>query len=219
MTTPPYNANRDPGLIGCDELIGSVLEVGDGRGFVVLANGTPYVITAVHCLPSPPPPRLALEEETYQRLIGPLGADQSVAAACVFADPVADLAVLGPPDSQALGDERDHYMALLSALPPFDIAAPPPRSRVRMPGEPPRFIPDKISFPARVLSLDGAWVDCVTHYLGAPLVIENDGFVVPGMSGSPLIGASGAAVGVLRTNYFAACLWDSLPGWLLRALA
>jgi hypothetical protein len=219
VTDLKHNANRDPGLIGGAELIGSVLEVGDGRGFVVRAKGTRYVITAVHCLPSLPTPRLALEEETYQRLIGPLGADQSLTAACVFADPVADLAVLGPPDSQALGDEHDRYTALLSTLPPFDIAAPPPRSRLRIPGEPPVFFPDKISFPARVLSLDGAWVDCVTHYLGAPLVIENDGLLVPGMSGSPLIGRSGAAVGVVRTSYFAACLWDSLPGWLLRALA
>jgi hypothetical protein len=237
MTNPHYNAYRDSGLslIGCDELIGSVLQVGDGRGFVVLIDdkrygSTPYVITAAHCLPSLPPAHLArfLEEEIYPRLIGPLGADLSITAACVFADPVADLAVLGPPDNQTLADEHDHYMALLSVLPPFDIAAPPPRSRLRIPGEPPNFVFHEIAFPARLLSLDGVWLDCPVHYLGGPLAIMSEGLVKPGMSGSPLITASGATVGVVSTgnmvdavslNSIAACLWDGLPGWLLRALA
>jgi hypothetical protein len=129
MTDFHHNVNRDFDLIGRNELIGSVLQVGDGRGFVVRANDIPYVITAAHCLPFLPPPHLGrfMEEETYPRLIGPLGADQSITATCVFADPVADLAVLGPPDNQ--GDDYDPYMALLSTLPPFDIAAPP---RVRV---------------------------------------------------------------------------------------
>lgn len=128
---------------------------------------------------------------TYPRLIGPLGADQSVTATCVFADPIADLAVLGPPDDQALGDEHDHYTAFLSTLPPFDITAPPPRSRLRIPSEPPVFISNEISFQARLLSLDGAWLDCVACYLGGPLMIEPEKLVVLGMSGSPLLSATG----------------------------
>lgn len=155
---------------------------------------------------------------TYPRLIGPLGADQSVTATCVFADPIADLAVLGPPDDQALGDEHDHYTAFLSTLPPFDITAPPPRSRLRIPSEPPVFISNEISFPARLLSLDGAWLDCVACYLGGPLMIEPEKLVVLGMSGSPLLSATGAAVGVVSTRNLATCLWNGLPGWLLRAL-
>jgi len=39
------------------------------------------------------------------------------------------------------------------------------------------------------------------------------------MSGSPLIGATGAALGVVSTDNITACLTNSLPGWLLRALA
>lgn len=58
MTNPHHSQNRDIDLVGCDELIGSVLQVGHGRGFVVLANDKAYVITAAHCLPFLPPPIL-----------------------------------------------------------------------------------------------------------------------------------------------------------------
>ena len=59
----------------------SVVRVGDGRGFVV--QGPRYqklVVTAGHCLPFFPPCHGAsyLEERTYQRLLGPLGAEPTV---------------------------------------------------------------------------------------------------------------------------------------------
>jgi hypothetical protein len=126
-------------LLGVDDLIGSVVRVGDGRGFVVVAAAnydTCYVITAAHCLPQLPPPHLMsyLEERTYLKLIGPLGQEPQIAAECLFADPVADLAVLGEPDNQELSEEQERYGAFTTALPPFDIAAPPPRNRLRMEG-------------------------------------------------------------------------------------
>jgi hypothetical protein len=121
--------------VGLDDLIGSVVKVDDGRGFVIAVGDKRYVITAAHCLPSLPPPILArhLEEETYPGLIGPLGEDPSVTAACVFIDQMADIAVLGEPDNQAMSDEHGQYEAFFSLLPPFDIAAPPLRARLRVP--------------------------------------------------------------------------------------
>ena len=219
--------------IGPDDLIGSVVKVGDGRGFIVAdgdrniaEGGKSYVITAAHCLPTVPPPHLAryLEEATYPRLIGPLGADPGVTAACVFVDTMADIAVLGAPDCQALSDEHDEYEAFLSALPPFDIAAPPPRGRLRMPAfdadRPPawRWL-GEVSFPARLMSLEGQWIDCNARRLGGPLGIVPEKLVKSGMSGSPLISATGAAVGIISTSSRASVLADGLPGWLLRALA
>jgi trypsin-like peptidase len=213
--------------IGLDDLIGSVVTVGDGRGFILADSGKRYVVTAAHCLPSLPPPHLAryLEEATYRRLIGPLGAEEpSVTAACVFVDPMADIAVLGPPDNQDLSDEYDQYQAFLSALPPFDIATPPPRARLRMPAfdtdEPPawRRLGEVVS-PGRVLSLDGHWIDCNVRSLGGPLLIEPEELAEGGMSGSPLISATGAALGVVSTSNWASVLTDGLPGWLLRALS
>jgi hypothetical protein len=201
--------------IGPDDLIGSVVKVGDGRGFIVAdgdrnvaEGGKSYVITAAHCLPTVPPPHLAryLEEATYPRLIGPLGADPGETAACVFVDTMAE------------------YKAFLSALPPFDIAAPPPRGRLRMPAfdadRPPawRWL-GEVSFPARLMSLEGQWIDCNARRLGGPLGIVPEKLVKSGMSGSPLISATGAAVGVISTSSWASVLADGLPGWLLRALA
>jgi hypothetical protein len=219
--------------IGLDDLIGSVVRVGDGRGFItavgderIADGGKGYVITAAHCLPSLPPPHLAryTEEETYRRLIGPLGAKPSVTVACVFVDPIADIAVLGPPDSQALSGEHSQYEAFLSALPPFDIAAPPPRARLRMSAldvdKPPGFPRlGEVSFPAHFMSLDGQWIACNAWRLAGPLSIEPAKLVKGSMSGSPLISATGAALGVISTSNWAAVLADGLPGWLLRALA
>jgi hypothetical protein len=155
------------------------------------------------------------DEENYPDLIGPRGAEPSITAACVFVDLMADLAVLGPPDDQELFDECEAYKAFTAALPPFDIAAPP----------------HAVSFPAHLLSLEGAWLDCTasnhggrerggTKFAGmSPLVIEPEDIVVAGMSGSPLISATGAALGVICMNNVATTLADGLPGWLLRKLA
>jgi hypothetical protein len=209
-----------------------VVRVGDGRGFVVHTDRANYIVTAAHViaavdrgdLPSLPQPHLGryVEEETYPNLIGTRGAKLSVTAACAFVDLIADVAVLGPPDGQELFDECEAYEAFTAALPPFDIAAPPPRSRLRLKGicgAPASFVPHEISFPAHLLSLEGTWIDCQATSLGGPLVIKPEDAVVPGMSGSPLVSTSGAALGVISTSNMAACLTNSLPGWLLRALA
>ena len=55
----------------------------------------------------------------------PLGAKRNITASCYFADPVADIAVLGARDNQSLGDECEQYEAFVDALPPFDVAPPP----------------------------------------------------------------------------------------------
>jgi hypothetical protein len=50
-------------------------------------------------------------------------------------------------------------------------------------------------------------------------VIEPEKIVVGGMSGTPLISPTGAALGVCSTSNIATCLTNGLPAWLLRALA
>jgi hypothetical protein len=84
-----------------ESLKSAVITVGEGgRGFIVQGDRH-YVITAAHCLPEQPPPHSDsyLEERTY-KLLARLGAEPDVFAECLFADPVADIAVLGPPDDQ-----------------------------------------------------------------------------------------------------------------------
>ena len=79
----------------------SVLRVGDGRGFVVarrnyIGNMERIVITAAHCLPHLPSshPARDLTEETYKRLLAPLGSKPVIWATCLFVDPIADIAAL-----------------------------------------------------------------------------------------------------------------------------
>jgi hypothetical protein len=223
--------------VSLDDLASSVVRVGDGRGFVVAAPLANYVITAAHVLPSFPPAHLLSfpEEGTYKRFIGPLNAKPTIAAACAFVDPVADLAVLGPPDNQAFSDEANLYEEFTATLPPFAITPPAPRGlwRVQDSDGSVRYI-RSIPAPAAayVLSLAGKWKACRTSHFGGPLQIEPGNLIKGGMSGSPVISATGAALGVVSTgdaaadrgseadvaNALAACLTKSLPGWLLRAL-
>lgn len=127
-------------------------------------------------------------------------------AVCRFADPVADVAVLGPPDPPH-ADEYDALMATATPLPFGD--------RVRHP----------VNFwaPARLLSLDDRWFSCTVRHYGGPLWITHAAERVQGgMFGSPIVAESGTAIGVVCTTTSPreggpnARLSDSLPGWLLR---
>jgi hypothetical protein len=111
--------------------LAAVVRVGAGRGFVVEGRGRfsayRYVITAAHCLPKLPPPHGAshLDERTYENLLAPLGEQPSIWCECRFADPIADIAVLGSPDDQALSEQADAYVTLADAATPLAISEPP----------------------------------------------------------------------------------------------
>ena len=124
--------------------IAAVLTVGEGRGFVVKTDKQRLVITAAHCLPYFP--RCAsisqLEDRTYQALLGRIGEAPAVWAECLFADPIGDIAVLGPPDNQALSQEWDAYSALTGSTAPLIVADVPNEGTGWM------------------LSLDGQWFKC-----------------------------------------------------------
>jgi hypothetical protein len=78
----------------------SVLQVGDGRGFLVEVANQYFdypkrsIVTAAHCLPKMPPCHtgMYLNENTYSNLVGPLGEKPSLTVECLFADPISDLA-------------------------------------------------------------------------------------------------------------------------------
>jgi hypothetical protein len=107
------------------ETANSIVTVGDGRGFVVAGpRESKLIITAAHCLPHLPPAHRAryAEEATYANLIGPIGEAPKIWTECLFADSVADLAILGPTDSQELGDESDAYNDFVEPIKPIAIA-------------------------------------------------------------------------------------------------
>ena len=109
------------------ELAQGVIKVGDGRGFIIEAKENRLVVTAAHCLPSFPPPAASVgyDERTYQNLLGVIDGEPSVWCELLFADPVADIAVLGAPDGQALYDQHDAYLALTNDRPTLRVADPP----------------------------------------------------------------------------------------------
>ena len=165
-----------------DKALRAVLRVREGRGFVVaskLQRWERLVITAGHCLPDLPPSHTGsgLEKRTY-KLLGPLDAEPTVWAECLFVDPIADLAVLGAPDSQQLYDKNKQYEALTRAMTPLRIAKA---------GE------DTSAF---LLLLDLRWRACRVHNFGGPLWITG-AKTVGGMSGSPIIDEDGRAIGVV----------------------
>ncbi len=193
----------------------AVVTVGEGRGFIVETGDRRLVITAAHCLPHIPPAAAFLhtKERTYAGLLGPLGERKpEVSTECLFADPVADIAVLGEPDDQVLYEQAAAYNKLMDDVPALRIADPPPHC------------------PAWLLTLDARWVRCDVRHNGGPLWLSNASEpIMGGVSGSPIIDSDGAAFGVMctaggTTNEHTGGgpnpkLVDSLPGWLLRELA
>jgi hypothetical protein len=146
-----------------------------------------------------------LHESTYHLLIGLLGAKPSITASRYFADPVADITVLGAPDNQSLGDECGQYDAFVEALPPMTS----PRGRP--------FLPSK-SPSRRTCSRSTAPGPTSPPAIRAARFGSSPKLTVNGMSGSPLISTTGAAIGVASINNIAACLVNGLPGWLVREL-
>lgn len=202
------------------------VRVGHGHGFVV-AGGPPwhcrYVITAAHCLPTLPPPEAALayEEYTYFKLLGRFRGKRTVAAEMVFVDPIADLAVLGTPDSQELPAKARAYENLVEAAVALPIADLPVKYHSNMP----------------VISASNGWLfSLATQEWFSCQVLQNGGRlslremaepVVGGMSGSPILTDDGAAIGIIvrgrndperPDSILNPRLAGDLPGRLLRDL-
>jgi hypothetical protein len=204
----------------------AVIRVGDGRGFIIAQKrrmkgfsivhdrieervvSTRLVVTAAHCLRKLPPPHDAsyTEERTYAKLLAPLGHKRkpTVCAECLFVDPVADIALLGTPDNQALSDQADAYDELVDPIIPLKIGKP---------GE-----------EGWLLGLDGGWFRCAVHGpspYGALMLTGLAGNFIGGMSGSPIVSPEGAAIGVaclgsnLEHHGPNPPLAGNLPGWLL----
>jgi hypothetical protein len=203
----------------------SIVQVGDGRGFVVKGEyeWDRLIITAAHCLPSFPRPHPAgyLADRTYQRILGPLGEKPTVWAELLFADPIADIAVLVSPDNQELelSEQADAYDLLLDGAHPLPIVDPPALrpERVRV-GEEwiERYAPGRGA--VRLLSLDGKWIKARVLRYKRCLTVEPEELVVSGMSGSPILSLDGGAIGAVSNGSMNPILTESLPAGLLRAI-
>ena len=216
-------------------LLRSILRVGDGRGFVVKCGWDRVVITAAHCLPSLPEAHSAAAyyDRTY-KLLAPLGDEPSVMAECFFVDPIADIAILGTPETQEMFEEAEQYDELLQKALPLWVAD----VRLREEKLPDLVFAGKSSpysrktgeAPAWMFSLDGHPFRCTAHCdeYGPLWIEQSQADIVGGMSGSPIVADNGSAIGVLCTSAHrggAASsreggpnprLATNLPGWFLR---
>jgi hypothetical protein len=169
----------------------AVITVGDGRGFILNSSQGRYVVTAAHCLPQlPEPPAFDDITQTYRNLLGPLGSVPSVSASCLFADPVADIAVLGSPDEQEMYEEADAYTRLLGSLEALAVGGDLPENAF-----------------VWILGLGGSWTRCSAQWLRglspgpSPLWVTGAAEGIrPGMSGSPIVSEKGLAVGIISTS-------------------
>jgi hypothetical protein len=222
---------------GKELLIGSVVTVGDGRGFVVSGwEDDRLIVTAGHCLHRGGKPYLptafaamGLEAKTYANLLSPLGEQTTISAELLFVNPIADIAVLGSPDDQELFNEAKAYRKLVESVTPFSIGDVSDFEQV-----------DEVMAIGKgwMLSLERAWFQCTLRYssrIDGPLwVTGGDQPIKGGMSGSPIISNNGVAIGVAcvgnlkdltgnddldATNEGGpnARLVCDLPGWLLHA--
>jgi hypothetical protein len=209
----------------------AVVKVGAGRGFVVGAEHEQrYIITAAHCLPRSryPRPHLAngCSELAFPRIIGPLGskrAERTIWAELCVLNLTDDVAVLAEPDGQSLWDESDRYLQFTEPA-----ALTVERSPAALEPYLWKTVPGKSGW---VLSLDRTWVPCTVHNGGRFLTISG-AKIEGGMSGSPILNAEGAAIGLISTagdtdnmrpnltgDNMHPSLTDCLPPWLLRKLA
>jgi hypothetical protein len=169
------------------KITSSVIRVGEGRGFIVAdKQDNRLIVTAAHCLPSFPPCHgmSNLEERTYAALLARLGDKPTVWTECLFADPIADIAVLGSPDNQALWEEAEAYDAMLESAAPSPIVDAP-----------------EDGF-AWLLSLEGQWFSCFVKYInnGSLWISKTAQPIMGGMSGSPVISSDGSAIGVVALS-------------------
>lgn len=192
----------------------SIVRVGKGRGFVVAGKRDRMILSAAHCLPFFPPCISAsyLEERTYPNLVGALSERPSLMTECLFVDPIADIAVLGPPDGQVLYDQNEAYENFLESCTAISI------------------VDCERPSAAWLLSLKGEWCTCTVRPSSKSLWIENaKQGVAGGMSGSPIITSEGKAIGMVciaggtsdRKHTQGGPnprLIANLPGWLLREI-
>jgi trypsin-like peptidase len=201
-----------------DDVTRAVVTVGTGRGFVVQSTQgarNRLIITAAHCPPRFPPCHGASyrEERTYQSLLAPLDAEPFVSAECLFADPISDIAVLGPPDDQEWPDLWQAYDSLVESAGILMIAD------AREKGQ------------AWMLSIDNRWFECTVRDSGGALWMSNATTGIrSGMSGSPVLSNDGSAIGMVCISGGTAGsdhphtaggpnprLMGNLPGWCIQS--
>ena len=210
------------------------MEAGDRIGRVI--------VTAGHCLPELPPSFTHAEDQRlYPNLISSIGRldERRVWGDLLFVDPVSDLAVLAAPDYQRLPEESEAFEAFVADLEPFDLSRTDFVTSHDVLQDAFRsgyveYVPPPPEYDVSVLSLaDLEWNQARATFSGQGRIWLKDVRcgILGGMSGSPIVDASGGAIGIVCTGTNTTIdpefcseggpnprLSENLPMWLLRAI-
>jgi hypothetical protein len=151
-------------------------------------------------------------------LLGPLGeAKPTVWATYLFADPTADIAVLGSPDNQELSEQAEAYEELMENVPrPFPIGEAPKQGTKQVKLGSGRFggtikTPTPGLGSALLLTLNGKWIKHSVKRNGPWLWIDDQKHIESGMSGSPIVSPDCKAIGLVSTGSLNPILLEALP--------
>jgi hypothetical protein len=108
------------------------------------------------------------------------------------------IAVLAQPDNQELGERADAYNRLIKDMAVLPVAAAPAQGRTGA---------------GYVLTLDGEWKQGRLDRFGHTLGFAPERYIVPGMSGSPIVSAAGAgpSQGPQGKSCVRAIAWETHP--------
>jgi len=232
LSVEPNHPDAAPSQIEMDAILFAArlctIKVGDGFGFMMKDDQDDLVVvTAAHCLPHMPPVASAshLEERTYERLLGQLGDEPSIAAVVRFVDPVADIAILGTPCNQEMPQQTEVYNTLAKFIRPLRMARLEfaPKIYTRSNGQTVLGDPEAEA-DAWLLGLDGEWFSCRVSCHRGIWISKALKPLQPGMSGSPImtregvigiVSVSGGGVQDTHLSGPQPYLPRSLPGWML----
>ena len=157
----------------------------DGRGVIVPGN---YIVTAAHCIGWTAEGLMAIDGRGESP--EPVSWHGRDLWADVYAiEPVADIAILGPPDAQTFPEEWDVFMEVFDAVSPVPLATAP--------------LEVWREFPAFILSHDKGWIEGKAKACreGAHrLMLKAAEKIERGTSGSPVVDESGRLLGVISCS-------------------
>ena len=186
-------------------IFGALVDVGHktvSRGLMIKTGGDVYVLTACHALPYTPD-----NEAPLPQILSRPGKRPQVGASVLFADQVADVALLGSPSSNQFS--RDEYDNLASTAVEITIGSDLHQGSVAM--------PTRLETDLWLNYDNGKSVRRRINLTG-----PNHSVMTMGLSGSPMFDVHSRLVGVYigraSDRAFAAPVSEVLPTWFMRAM-